>query len=75
MADLNRRLCRLEVSGGHNVCPECGIVPGAPVEYQVSWHDTEDAEPIAPEWCGTCGEQTVYVVGWADISPTGPGVG
>lgn len=72
-AHLNRRLCRLETATGRGECPECGLSPGELVEYQVSWHDTEDAEHIAPEWCETCGEQTVFVVGWADISPTGPG--
>lgn len=75
MADLGRRLRLLEASGGGE-CPECGFVPGEPVEdLAVTWHDTEEAEPVEPEWCPRCGEQTVYVVTWRDLQPEDPGEG
>ena len=77
MAGLNRRLCLLEASRDGGECPECGLAPGAPFEgYSVEWHDDpEDPDPVGPEWCGSCGRQLVYVVGWRDIGPEDPGEG
>lgn len=36
-------------------------------DYEVTWIDHEDDEVVEPEWCETCGEQVVFVVGWADL--------
>lgn len=73
---LGRRVRRLEGAHGGDGCPECGLAPGAPVEdYQVAWDAAEDAAPVAPEWCETCGRQTVFVVGWSDLPEAAAGGG
>lgn len=70
---LGRRLRRLEGRSDRK-CPECGLSPDAPAEdYEVLWHDAEGADPTPPEFCETCGRQTVFVVGWADLEQTQPG--
>jgi len=73
---LDRRLCRLESVSG--CCSECGfdaagIPPGG--EYEVVWDDTEEAGERGPEFCGACGRQTAFVVGWADLEEAQPGGG
>ncbi|MDP9438410.1 MAG: hypothetical protein M3P49_06670 [Actinomycetota bacterium] len=76
MTGLDRRLRLLETVSSPDACEECGLAPEAPfVPDEVTWHDEEDAPPVAPEWCGTCGRQVVYVVGWRDIGPEDPGGG
>jgi hypothetical protein len=70
VTDLSRRLNRLEASGKGGTCPECGYGAGEPFEPdEVLWHDEEDAAAVEPEWCGSCGSQLVYVIGWRDIGP------
>ena len=61
---LSRRLGRLEALRSEaGECTECGLSPGAPlVDYEVLWDDARDAEPVEPEFCGTCGRQTSFVV-------------
>lgn len=70
--NLDRRLCRLEArSSEASGCPECGLPSDGPVgDYEVLWDDAGDADPVEPESCETCGRQTVFVVGWADIEPS-----
>ena len=59
---LSRRLGRLEASP-RGACPKCGLTPGEhPRDYEVLWDDTGEAEPVEPEFCGTCGRQTSFVV-------------
>lgn len=67
---LDRRLCRLEsLSAG---CSECGHSPDAFEDYEVVWHDCEDAEEVEEEYCGACGRQTSFVVGWDDLKEMEP---
>ena len=73
---MSRRLSRLEASKVRGECSECGLAPGAPFEgYEVTWDDTEEPEPVRPEWCPECGRQTTFVVGWGDLGPADPGEG
>jgi hypothetical protein len=70
VSGLERRIKRLEGERGRTTpCPECGYAPGAPVEYEYEWiYDRSEYE--GPEFCGTCGEQLLYIVTWGD-EPTG----
>lgn len=65
---LSDRLRRLELVRGAR-CPACGLGSSATGEragYSVEW-DYENSEPAEPEWCGECGQQTLFVVTWDDI--------
>ena len=66
---LRRRLSRLESAHiFREGCPECGLRPSEIVtDYEVIWHDSEEDEPAEEEFCGTCGRQTTWVVGWEDL--------
>jgi len=50
---LRRRLKRLEAERGRSsACPECGITPNAPIEYEVVWEDPPTQEEMRElrEW-------------------------
>ena len=60
---ISKRLERLEAAHSPP-CEECGHARGAPGErFSVEWAKEPDA---APEFCGKCGRQLVYVVTWGD---------
>jgi hypothetical protein len=66
VSGLQRRIKRLEGEGERTVpCPECGYAPGVPVKYEVEWiYDRSEYDE--PEFCGTCGEQLLYILTWGD---------
>lgn len=73
---LRRRLSCLE--SGHILgagCPECGLRPSEVFTgYEVIWDDHEDDDSLGyaePKFCGTCGRQTTFIVGWADLEDLG----
>ena len=65
---LRTRVRRLEGAGEGEPCGDCGA-PGDPSRagYAVEWSGRPNEGPNEPEWCGTCGRQTVVVVTWDDI--------
>jgi hypothetical protein len=69
--NLRRRIEQAEaVTGAGKPCPECGSVNGEPPEDV--WSDVEvvildwiDDDPDGkPEFCETCGTQTVFLIHW-----------
>lgn len=78
---LERRIGKLEDSRRGGPCEECGFDGDlSKAELEVTWKDVDALEDgqgrypepdPQPEWCGTCGHQTVYVVTWADLPDEG----
>jgi hypothetical protein len=65
---IDRRIEALEGVYSREPCEECGWTGSWSVgEFEVLWGDRPDEGPSEPEWCGTCGRQTVIIVTWADI--------
>lgn len=67
---LDRRLRCLESVS--TACPECGHSPGVVEAYEVIWDDSEDSGEAEEEYCGACGRQTTFVVGWGDLDGAEP---
>jgi hypothetical protein len=66
---LERRLRALEEALDVRVCPECGFGPGTePEEIEIEWIDDpeDDRGAVEPEFCGSCGQQLVWVITWGN---------
>jgi hypothetical protein len=70
VADVNRRLSKLE--SGRTGCERCAGEPiqGEPVEYDVYWDDEitdeEIDEKLGPKHCPNCGRELYVTVYWSD---------